>query len=412
MTAEVVEVEIARLGSGGDGIAEGADGPIYVPFTLPGERVVIALKPGDDRGNLLDVLEPSPDRVAPVCSYFGACGGCALQHLERSAYLAWKREQVVAALKARGLAVEIEKVRPVPLGSRRRAALALGRGKDGVMLGYRRARSHDLIDVDACPVLTPCIANGLTRLKQALAPLLGGKREARVTVTETESGLDVLLDGVRPNPAALGAFVGQAGALGVARLSAGEEGIALGGTPEVDLSGARVKLPPGAFLQASREAEAEMVALVLEGTEGAKRVADLFAGLGTFTFALARISAVDAYEGDDAALVALAEAARKTPKLKPVRTFVRDLFRSPLGAKELDPYDAVVFDPPRAGAAAQAEGLAKSHVPALVAVSCNPGTLARDLRILVDGGYRIVRIVPIDQFLFSPHIEVVAHLER
>jgi 23S rRNA (uracil1939-C5)-methyltransferase len=198
----------------------------------------------------------------------------------------------------------------------------------------------------------------------------------------------------------------------VARLSAGEEGIALGGTPEVDLSGARVKLPPGAFLQASREAEAEMVALVLEGTEGAKRVADLFAGLGTFTFALARISAVDAYEGDDAALVALAEAARKTPKLKPVRTFVRDLFRSPLGAKELDPYDAVVFDPPRAGAAAQAEGLAKSHVPALVAVSCNPGTLARDLRILVDGGYRIVRIVPIDQFLFSPHIEVVAHLER
>lgn len=412
MASEVLEVEIARLGSGGDGIAEGADGPIYVPFTLPGERVVIALKPGDDRGSLLDVLAPSPDRVAPVCPYFGACGGCALQHLERSAYLAWKREQVVAALKARGLAVEIEKVRPVPLGSRRRAALALGRGKDGVMLGYRRARSHDLIDVDACPVLTPCIANGLTRLKQALAPLLGGKREARVTVTETESGLDVLLDGVRPNPAALGAFAGQAGALGVARLSAGEEGIALGGTPEVDLSGARVKLPPGAFLQASREAEAEMVALVLEGTEGAKRVADLFAGLGTFTFALARISAVDAYEGDDAALVALAEAARKTPKLKPVRTFVRDLFRSPLGAKELDPYDAVVFDPPRAGAAAQAEGLAKSHVPALVAVSCNPGTLARDLRILVDGGYRIVRIVPIDQFLFSPHIEVVAHLER
>jgi 23S rRNA (uracil1939-C5)-methyltransferase len=267
MASEVLEVEIARLGSGGDGIAEGADGPIYVPFTLPGERVVIALKPGDDRGNLLDVLTPSPDRVAPVCSYFGACGGCALQHLDRSAYLAWKREQVVAALKARGLAVEIEPVRPVPLGSRRRAALALGRGKDGVMLGYRRARSHDLIDVDACPVLTPRIANGLTRLKQALAPLLGGKREARVTVTETESGLDVLLDGVRPNPAALGAFAGQAGALGVARLSAGEEGIALGGTPEVDLSGARVKLPPGAFLQASREAEAEMVALVLEGTE-------------------------------------------------------------------------------------------------------------------------------------------------
>jgi len=412
MASEVLEVEIARLGSGGDGVAEGSGGPIYVPFTLPGERVVITLDKGGDRGSLLDVLAPSPDRIAPVCPYFGACGGCALQHMERSAYLAWKREQVATALKARGLAPEIEEVRPVPLGSRRRAVLALGRGKDGAVLGYRRARSHDLIDVAACPVLVSRIANSLTKLKQALVPLLGGKREARVTVTETESGLDILLEGARPSPASLGAFARRAAALGVARLSAGEESIALGGTPEVDLSGAKVKLPPGAFHQASREAEGEMVVLVREGVEGAKRIADLFAGLGTFTFALARTSAVDAYEADEAALAALAEAARRTPKLKPVRTFGRDLFRSPLSAKELDPHDAVVFDPPRAGAAAQAEALAKSRVPALVAVSCNPGTLARDLRILVDGGYRITRVVPVDQFLFSPHIEVVAHLER
>ena len=412
MASEVLEVEISRLGSGGDGVAEVAGAPVYVPFTLPGERAVITLEPGSDRGSLLDVVTPSPDRVAPVCPYFGACGGCALQHMERGAYLAWKREQVAAALKARGLSVEIEPVRPVPLGSRRRAALALGRDKDGAVLGYRRARSHDLIDVSTCPVLIPSISNSLARLKQALAPLLGGKREARVTVTETESGLDVLVAGARPNPAAIGTFAAQAGALGVARLTADGESIALGGTPEVDLSGAKVKLPPGAFLQASREAEAELVKLMLEGTEGAKRVADLFAGLGTFSLALARTSAVDAYEADEAALASLAEAARRTPRLKPVKTFVRDLFRAPLGAKELDPYDAVVFDPPRAGAAAQAEALAKSRVPRLVAVSCNPGTLARDLRILVDGGYRITRVVPVDQFLFSPHIEVVAHLER
>ena len=412
MASEVLEVEIARLGSGGDGIAEGADGPIYVPFTLPGERVVIALDKGGERGSLLDVLVPSPDRVAPAWPYFGACGGCALQHMERSAYLAWKREQVAAALKARGLAADVEPVRPVPLGSRRRAALALGSGKDGAVLGYRRARSHDLIDVSVCPVLIPRISNSLTRLKQALAPLLGGKREARVTVTQTESGLDILLEAARPSPASLGAFAGRAGALGVARLGAGEESIALGGTPKVDLSGVKVKLPPGAFLQASREAEGEMVALVRDGVDSAKRIADLFAGLGTFTFALAHGASVDAYETDEAALGALAEAVRRTPKLKPVRTFVRDLFRSPLGAKELDPYDAVVFDPPRAGAAAQAEALAKSRVPRLVAVSCNPGTLARDLRILVDGGYRIIRVVPVDQFLFSPHIEVVACLER
>jgi 23S rRNA (uracil1939-C5)-methyltransferase len=298
------------------------------------------------------------------------------------------------------------------LGSRRRATLALGRDKNGAVLGYRRARSHDLIDVSTCPVLTPSMSNSLAKLKPALAPLLGGKREARVTVTETGSGLDVLLEGARPNPAAISTFAAQAAALGVARLTADGESISLGGAPEVDLSGAKVKLPPGAFLQASRESEAELVKLTREGTEGAKRVADLFAGLGTFTFALARTSAVDAYEADEATLAALAEAARRTPKLKPVRTFVRDLFRSPLGAKELDPYDAVVFDPPRAGAAAQAEALAKSRIPMLVAVSCNSGTLARDLRILVDGGYRISRVVPVDQFLFSPHVEVVAHLVR
>jgi 23S rRNA (uracil1939-C5)-methyltransferase len=188
--------------------------------------------------------------------------------------------------------------------------------------------------------------------------------------------------------------------------------MAPGDPPEIDLSGARVRLPPGAFLQASGAAEAVLAGLVREGVGGAKRLADLFAGLGTFTFALARDAAVDAFEADEAALHALEDAARKTPKLKPVRTLSRDLFRAPLSAKELKAYDAVVLDPPRAGASAQAQELAKSQVPKLVAVSCNPGTLARDLRILVDGGYRIARIVPVDQFLFSPHIEVVAHLER
>jgi 23S rRNA (uracil1939-C5)-methyltransferase len=412
MTAEVLEVEIARLGSGGDGVAEGPSGPIYVPFTLPGERVVITLKPGEDRGALLDVLSPSPNRVAPVCSYFGDCGGCSLQHMEAGAYLAWKREQVAAALKSRGLTAEIEPVRPVPLASRRRATLSLGRGRDGPVLGFRRSRSHDLIDVAACPVLTPAISDRLSMLKTGLVAFLGGKREARVTVTETLGGLDLLVEGVRPSPTAIGAFASRAGGLGAARLTAGGESIALGGVPEVDLSGIDVKLPPGAFLQASREAEGEMVALVREGVGGAKRIADLFAGLGTFALALARSAAVDAYEADEAAVAALAGAARKTPGLKPVRTLIRDLFRSPLVAKELAAYDAIVFDPPRAGASAQAAQLAKSFVPTLVAVSCNPGTLGHDLRILVDGGYLITRVVPVDQFLFSPHIEVVAHLER
>ncbi len=226
------------------------------------------------------------------------------------------------------------------------------------------------------------------------------------------SGLDIVLEGVRPSPAALGAFAGKAAALGVARLTVDGESIGPVAAPQIELSGAEVRLPPGVFLQASGEAEAALVELVGDGVSGAKRVADLFAGLGTFTFALARKAAVDAYEADEAALAALAEAARKTPKLKPVRAIRRDLFRSPLSVKELKAYDAVVFDPPRAGAAGQAETLAKSEVPRLVAVSCNPGTLARDLRILVDGGYRIARVTPVDQFLFSPHVEVVVELTR
>ena len=323
--------------------------------------------------------------------------------MEVRAYLRWKHDQVVAALRSRGLDAEVDEIRPVPLGSRRRASLTFGRGAKGPALGYNLSRSHELIGVEVCPVLSPRIVAAPPKLRKALAPLVGEKREAKVSVTEIDNGLDIVVEGVRSAPAALAAFVRQAPALGVARLT-------VGAALEVDLSGVKVKLPPGTFLQASREAETVMTGLVREGVGAAKRVADLFAGLGTFTFALARSAAVDAFEADEAALTALAEAARRTPKLKPVRIFARDLFRSPLRPKALAAYDAIVFDPPRAGASAQAKELAASKVPKLVAVSCNPGTLARDLRILVDGGYRITRVVPVDQFLFSPHIEVVAYL--
>jgi 23S rRNA (uracil1939-C5)-methyltransferase len=163
-----------------------------VPFALPGELVSVIAAPDSDRAGLIAVLEPSPERIAPICPHFGICGGCPLQHLEEGAYLAWKRELVVAALRSRGLEAEVEPVRPVPLANRRRAALALASSKQGVALGYRRARSHELIDIEVCPILSPRIVDRLPKLKQALAPLLGGKREARVGVTETESGLDIV----------------------------------------------------------------------------------------------------------------------------------------------------------------------------------------------------------------------------
>jgi 23S rRNA (uracil1939-C5)-methyltransferase len=407
-----LEVRIERLGAQADGLAQGPDGPLFVPFTLPDELVKVAAEPGVPRAEALAILEPSPERIAPVCQYFGTCGGCALQHMEAHAYLAWKREQVIAALASRALEAPVEEVRAVPLASRRRAAFTLGRTARGVAFGYRGARSHAIVDIAACPVLSPAIAGRLPQFKSALAPLLGGRREARVTVTETNQGLDVVVEGIRPSAGLFAKLAATGVSLGAARITVDGETVVLAGEPSVTLSGTQVRLPPGAFLQASRESETVLVGLVKEGVGRGKRVADLFAGIGTFTFALAGSAEVDAFEQDEEAIAALGQAARTTPKLKPVRTFSRDLFRAPLSARELARYDAVVLDPPRAGAKALAETLAASQVPKVVMVSCNPGTCARDLRILVDGGYRITRVVPVDQFLFSPHVELVAVLER
>lgn len=406
-----VDLTIDRLGAQGDGIAETPDGPLFVPFTLPGEQIRAELDRDGRHADCVAVLDPSPERVAPVCRHFGACGGCSLQHLAMPRYLAWKRDLVVLALAARGLDVPVEPVHPVPLGNRRRATFSLERrGKDAV-LGYRRARSHDTIWIEDCPILSPAIVAALPALRELLTPLLGGRHEARVAVTETETGLDVVMEGARPPETALAKLAGAAGAQGIARLTVGDDSVMLT-PPTLRFGRAQVRLPPGAFLQAAPAAEAEMVKVVREGVGKAKRVADLFCGLGTFSFALAERAPVDVYESDADALTALEDAARHTPKLKPIRTHRRDLFRDPLGWQELKSFDAVVFDPPRAGAAAQAEQLAKSKVDRLVAVSCNPGTLARDLRILVDGGYAITRVTPVDQFLFSSHVEVVAHLTR
>jgi 23S rRNA (uracil1939-C5)-methyltransferase len=407
-----LEVRIERLGAQGDGVAQGRDGPLFVPFTLPGELVKVAAETGEGRAEPLAILEPSPERVAPLCQYFGTCGGCALQHMEHRAYLDWKREQIVAALASRGLEAPVEEVRAVPLATRRRAAFALGRTGQGIAFGYRAARSHAIVDIAACPVLSPGIAGRLPKLRAALAPLLGGRREARITVTEAEQGLDVMVEGIRPSPALIAKLAAAGASFGAARITLDGESLILLDEPTVSLSGAQVKLPPGAFLQASRDSEAVLVEVVRQSVGRAKRVADLFAGVGTFTFALAGTAEVDAFEQDEEAIAALAEAVRATPKLKPVRTHLRDLFRVPLTSRELARYDAIVLDPPRAGAKAQAAALAASNVAKIVMVSCNPGTCARDLRILVDGGYRITRVVPVDQFLFSPHIELVAVLER
>jgi 23S rRNA (uracil1939-C5)-methyltransferase len=405
-------LDIARLGAQGDGIAETPSGPVYVPYALPGEQVLVEQR--GDRARLVAVLSAGPERVAPQCRHFTHCGGCALQHLERAAYLAWKREIVVAAFAARGIEASVAHVASVGLGARRRATLSARRTGRGVVLGFFEAKGHDIVDLQECPVTASAIVRALPGLKRLVEPLVSQRLPVRLTVTLAANGLDVAIEDFpgELGPDAREKLARAAAACALARVTLAGDTLYQSTVPAVRFGPANVVLPPRAFLQAASAAEAEMVRLVGTAVGSARRVADLFCGLGTFTFPLATGAAVLAVDGDRQAIAALESAARRTPGLKPIEAKVRDLFREPLSAKELERFDAVVFDPPRAGAAAQAAALARSRVRTIVAVSCNPATLARDARILIDGGYELERVTPIDQFLYSPHVEAVAVFRR
>jgi 23S rRNA (uracil1939-C5)-methyltransferase len=405
-------IGIVRLGAQGDGIAESQTGPLYVPYALPGEEVLVEAR--GDRARLVAVLKPSPQRVAPVCRHFTHCGGCALQHMERGAYLAWKRELVAAAFASRGIEAPVAHVISVGVGARRRATFSVRRTGRGVVLGFHEAKGHDIVDLHECPVTASAILRVLPGLKQLAEPLASRRLPVRLAVTLAANGIDVAIEDV-PGDLSLETrehLARAATACKLARLTIAGDTLYQSTVPAVRFEPANVVLPPRAFLQAAHAAEAEMVRLVTAALAPAKRVADLFCGLGTFTFPLAKTASILAVDGDRAAVSALANAAKRTPGLKPIETKVRDLFREPLSTKELERIDGVVLDPPRAGAASQAVALAASRVATIAAVSCNPATLARDARILIDGGYKLERVTPIDQFLYSPHVEAVAIFRR
>ncbi len=403
-----IELEIADLGAQGDGIAETAGGTRYVPFALPGERVRIA------GGNAPELLSPpSADRATPICRHHGVCGGCVAQHMRERLYAEWKRGIVAEALRQRGLTPEVAPLVRVAPHSRRRAVLTARRQRDGqATLGYHRRKSAELVDLQECPVLQPAIVERLAALRAIAAALPA--REARLTVLATSAGLDISAEhgGNRLGAAAVSEIARIAAKQQLARIAVNGETVIERVPPVLAFAGIDAVPPPGAFVQAVEAAELEMTRLVREAVAGSTRVADLFCGVGTFALPMARNARVLAVDSDDKALAALDAAVRRAQGLKPVETKLRDLLRTPLGAKELEGFDAVVFDPPRAGAKAQAERLAQSQVPLVVAVSCDPGTLARDLRILVDGGYSLEGVTPIDQFLFSAHVEAVAVLRR
>jgi 23S rRNA (uracil1939-C5)-methyltransferase len=416
--AEILDLEIERLGTEGVGLARTGGRVVLVPDALPGERVRVRTDGGKAPAVLLERFSDSADRVAPPCRHFGSCGGCVLQHLAPVPYADFKRGLIRDALSRQGLgAVPVAEPLVSPPGSRRRATLEARRVGGGIVLGFHGRASHQIVDLGECPVLRPALTALLPALRGLLMGLLRGGQTASAILTGVETGIDLGLElPAEPALAALEALSDFAERQDLARLWWRVAGTApmpaAQRRPVVTRFGAvAAELPPGVFLQATAEGEAALRAAVEQGVGPARRVADLFAGTGTFSLALAGSRIVHAVESDAASLGALAAAARRA-QLVQLTSERRDLEARPLLPDELAAYDAIVFDPPRAGAKAQAEQLARSSVPVVIGVSCNPASFARDAAILVGGGYALEGILPVDQFLWSSHVELVGRFRR
>lgn len=410
MTETTTEIlEIVRLGARGDGMAE--DGT-PVAFALPGERVTIRREGG--RGHLQTVERTSPDRITPFCPYFGTCGGCAVQHLAAGPYAAWKHGQLVQALSQARLEVEPQAMIDARGEGRRRLTLHVRAGEGGARVGLMAARSHDLVAIDHCPITVPMLHRAPEIAGALSAPLGHGRKPLDVAFTATEAGLDVDIRGHGPIAEGVRAvLVRLAAELDLARLSLHGEVLVERRAPAVTSAGLRLVPPAGGFLQATEAGEAVLAGAVVAALDRkTKRVVDLFSGAGPFTLAMAQTRDVHAVEGEAAALASLDRAVRAVPGLRRVTTERRDLFRRPLLPLELEAYDAVVFDPPRAGAGAQAVRIAESKVPLVIGVACDVGTFSRDAAALVAGGYTLEQVTPIDQFAYSGHVEVVGVFRR
>ena len=403
---------IERLGQRGEGIGEGRDGPVFVPYALPGDEIIANVD--GERGTLAEVTKASPQRIEPFCKHYSICGGCAVQALAQEPYRTWKRELVVAALRHARVEAEVAPLIDAHGEGRRRATFHARVMRDGlnrptIVSGFMRARAHEIVDIDACPVLAPAMKEApivARALAQKLAEL---DKPLDIIVTSTIEGLDVDFRGAgKLEDRVQQKLVALANEFGLARLSNHGDVVIEREIPRLSMGRASLAPPPGMFLQATAAGEETLARLVCQAAGKSKHIADLFAGMGTFALRLAGRANVHAVEHEALALAALEKAANNAPGLKTVTTETRDLFRRPLAVDDLKPFDCVVFDPPRAGAETQARALADSKVPVVIAVSCNVQTFARDAKILVDGGYKMGVVTPVDQFRHSPHVEMVA----
>lgn len=406
-----MKLTISRLGHLGDGIAEGPAGPLYIPGMLPGEEIEGTLQ--GDRLEEVRIVTPSVDRVRPPCSHAKSCGGCLMQHARDGLVEGWKRGIVEGALAGQGLSAPMRGVATSPARSRRRAVLSGRRTKGGALIGFHARASQLIIPVPNCKLLHPDLMAAMPALEALV--IAGGSRTAELDlmVTASLAGADVVVTGGKPLDTALQLDLARiVEAHGLARLTWGDEVVALRAPPMQRMGRALVVPPPGAFLQATAEGEAALLDAVRDAVGDAARIVDLFAGCGTFALPLAEQADLRAYEGDAAMIAALDRGWRQAPGLHRLTAEARDLFRRPLEPDEFKGVEAVVIDPPRAGAEAQCATLARSQVPVIAMVSCNPVTFARDARALVAAGYRLDWVQVVDQFRWSAHVELAARLSK
>jgi len=406
---------IDHVGHFGDGVALADGASIYVPYALGGETVDVLPSPGHpDRRALAHVVTPSPQRIDPFCPHFGTCGGCAIQHWRPEAYRTWKRQLVIDTLQHAGIECEVGELVDAHGTGRRRMTLHARQSQQGILrVGFAAAGRHEIIAIDHCPILDPAMHGAIEAANEIAELLRPVSKPLDIQVTAADNGLDVDVRGSGPLGTALLTSLSKlAEKHNLARLTRHGELVIMRKPPVVRVGKAQVTLPPGSFMQPTALGETTLAELAFARAKGAKHIADLFCGFGPFAFRLAEKFKVSAFDSDAVAVTALQNAVKLTQGLKPIKAEARDLFRRPLMPQELRDYDGVVFDPPRQGAQAQSQQLAASRIALVVAVSCNPATFARDARILIDGGFKIDSITPVDQFRHTPHVELVARFRR
>ena len=408
----MTRIIIDTLGAAGDGVAATDAGPVYAPFTLPGELVEGEI--ADGRMEAAKIISPVADRVAAPCPHFRRCGGCGLQHASDALVADWKRQLVADALAARGIAdIAIRPTLTSPARSRRRTTFAARRTKKSVQIGFHGRKSDEIIPLTTCEVVHPDLLSAFPAI-EACAYLGASRKSAiRATVTRSLSGLDLAIDGGKPlEKQALIDAAALAEAHDLARLTWSGEILVTRRPPHQRIGRALVAPPPGGFLQATAEGEAALLAAAQEAVGAPPKLVDLFSGCGAFTIPFADRTEVHAVEGDAALLAALTKGWKAVGGLARVTTEARDLFRRPLLAEELNAYPAAIIDPPRAGAKAQMEQIAASAIPVVASLSCDAGSFARDARTLIEGGYRLDWAQPVDQFRWSAHVEIAARFSR